>query len=211
MSPPDDASSSEYGFGPTRPRVVVFVSSPLFAVTIDKGAKYKFSGASATQNSKEHAIQGLTTSLLHPMSNNVTNNYSTSVRIGDLSPWRHLTACSPCHEVEHTVAWQYIRMNSACHVPRPVWTSRLRLLSAVVPSVRLAYRCSSLLCVRISIRFSRIQTKQSAPRQTRILWSRRCASFSAKLQWWTTAMRKASAKYVWGGAASACHLPPCVR
>ena len=102
MSPPDDASSSEYGFGPTRPRVVVFVSSPLFAVTIDKGAKYKFSGASATQNSKEHAIQGLTTSLLHPMSNNVTNNYSTSVRIGDLSPWRHLTACSPCHEVGTT-------------------------------------------------------------------------------------------------------------
>ena len=145
------------------------------------------------------------------VNNNMTGNYSDSVLIGDLSPWRHLTACSPCHEVEHTVAWQYIRMNSACHVPRPVWTSRLRLLSAVVPSVRLAYRCSSLLCVRISIRFSRIQTKQSAPRQTRILWSRRCASFSAKLQWWTTAMRKASAKYVWGGAASACHLPPCVR
>ena len=31
-------------------------------------------------------------------SNNVTNDYSTTVLIGDLSPWRHLTPCSPCQE-----------------------------------------------------------------------------------------------------------------
>ena len=29
------------------------------------------------------------------MTNNVTNDFSTSVLIGDLSSWRHLTACSP--------------------------------------------------------------------------------------------------------------------
>ena len=34
--------------------------------------------------------------------NNVTNDYSTVDLIGDLSPWRHLTACSPCQEVGTT-------------------------------------------------------------------------------------------------------------
>ena len=32
----------------------------------------------------------------------VTNDHSTLVYTGDLSPWRHLTARSPCHEVSTT-------------------------------------------------------------------------------------------------------------
>ena len=37
---------------------------------------------------------------LHPMrATSVTNDHSTLVFIGDLSPWRHLTARSPCQEV----------------------------------------------------------------------------------------------------------------
>ena len=35
-------------------------------------------------------------------SNNGTNDYSASVLIGDLSPWQHLTACSPRQEVGTT-------------------------------------------------------------------------------------------------------------
>ena len=34
-------------------------------VTIDKGAKYKFSGASATPEREEHSTKGPTTTLLH--------------------------------------------------------------------------------------------------------------------------------------------------
>ena len=35
-------------------------------------------------------------------SNIVTNDHFTSVYIGNLSPWQHLTACSPCQEVGTT-------------------------------------------------------------------------------------------------------------
>ena len=35
-------------------------------------------------------------------SNNVTTEHSMSVLIGDLSSWPHLTACSPCQEVDTT-------------------------------------------------------------------------------------------------------------
>ena len=35
--------------------------------TIDRGAKYRISGASETRERKEHAIQGPSTTLLHPM------------------------------------------------------------------------------------------------------------------------------------------------
>ena len=37
-----------------------------------------------------------------PHFTNVSDNYSASVFIGDLSPWQHLTACSPCQEVGTT-------------------------------------------------------------------------------------------------------------
>ena len=41
-------------------------SSGALAVTIDKGAEYRISGASAAPERKEHALQELTTTLLHP-------------------------------------------------------------------------------------------------------------------------------------------------
>ena len=53
-----------------------------------------------TPERAEHSTQGLP--YFTNMSNNVTNNYPTSVLKGDLSPRRHLTACSPCHEVGTT-------------------------------------------------------------------------------------------------------------
>ena len=45
--------------------LVHILFSGALAVTIDKGAKYKFSGASAIPERKEHSIQGPTTTLLH--------------------------------------------------------------------------------------------------------------------------------------------------
>ena len=39
------------------------------------------------------------------VSNNVTKYYPASVLTGDLSPWRHLPACGPCHELGTATTW----------------------------------------------------------------------------------------------------------
>ena len=57
-------------------------------VTIDRAAKYRIAGASATRERKEHAIQGTNDYPTAPnASNNVTNDYSMPVLIGDFNPW----------------------------------------------------------------------------------------------------------------------------
>ena len=49
-------------------------------------------------------------------SNNMTNYYSTSVLIGNLSPWQHLTACSPCQEVGTTTIHRPLTLEGALAV-----------------------------------------------------------------------------------------------
>ena len=69
------------------------------AVTIDKGAKVL--GENATLKREEHRTQEPTATRLHRCEQQYDYN-SASVFMGDLSPWRHLTARSPGPEVGTT-------------------------------------------------------------------------------------------------------------
>ena len=97
--------------------LVCFVFGAL-AVTINKGVKYKFLEATATPERKEHAMQGPQL----PDCTNVTSDYPASVLTGDLSPWRHLTACIACHEVGTTTMHWPLTLDQR-HTEFAVYTS----------------------------------------------------------------------------------------
>ena len=66
--------------------------------TVTKRRSSQFSGASATPERKNSQQRDQQVPYFTSLNSNVTD-YSASVLIGDFSPWRHLTACTPCHEV----------------------------------------------------------------------------------------------------------------
>ena len=73
------------------------------AVTIDKGTEYKPQEQVQHQNAKKSQHRELKLPYFTNVNSNVTNNYSASVLMGELSPWQHLTACSPCQEVAQSL------------------------------------------------------------------------------------------------------------
>ena len=62
----------------------------------------------------------------------VTNENSTLVFMGDLSPWRHLTARSPCQEVSPTTIHRPLTLDQR-HAEFPMWTSQKRAFSHCWP------------------------------------------------------------------------------
>ena len=53
----------------------------------------------------------------------VTNDHSTSVFIGDVSPWRHLTACSPRREASATTMHRPLTLDQR-HAEFPMCSSQ---------------------------------------------------------------------------------------
>ena len=102
--------------------------------TIDRGAKYRIPGASATRERNRARNTGTNNYPTAPNgSNNVTSDCSTSVLIGDLSPWRHLTACSPCQEVDTTTIYRSLTLDKR-YTEFPMCTSQKSTFSPCWPS-----------------------------------------------------------------------------
>ena len=90
---------------------VLFLCDNRKAITIDRGTKQLRN--TGTYNQPLHLMRATF----------VTNDHSALVYVGDLSPWRHLTARSPCQEVSTTTIHRPLTLDQR-HAEFPMCTSQ---------------------------------------------------------------------------------------